>query len=394
VPRPLEPLAPPTRDAEVDHALRRVAAALDGSGPALVPVPPDRRGRAVIAMARPDTPLEVGPSGEDVAMVVPTSGSTGDVKGALLTSSALRHSAAAALRGLGGPGQWLLALPTTSVGGISVLVRSVVSGTRPELLEPDDSFTVAGFVAATQRLTGPRRYAALVPTQVWRLAAGPPAGLAALARYDAVLVGGAAFDDELAAAAAAAGARIVRTYGMTETCGGCVYDGAPLDQVAVHAPADGPIEIGGPVVFAGYRLRPDLTAGALRLEGSRRWHITDDAGAIGADGLLQVRGRLDDVIITGGKKVSAWAIRRVLATNPAVRGIEVLGVTDEEWGHRVVAFVVPADPTDPPTLESIRAYGRPSLSTEALPRQVVVLDSIPLLPAGKPDRSALRALAQ
>ncbi|MDQ3113521.1 MAG: AMP-binding protein, partial [Actinomycetota bacterium] len=159
MPRPLEPLAPPTRDAEVDHALRRVAAALDGSGPALVPVPPDRRGRAVIAMARPDTPLEVGPSGEDVAMVVPTSGSTGDVKGALLTSSALRHSAAAALRGLGGPGQWLLALPTTSVGGISVLVRSIVSGTRPELLEPDDRFTFAGFVAATQRLTGPRRYA-------------------------------------------------------------------------------------------------------------------------------------------------------------------------------------------------------------------------------------------
>ena len=391
--RPLQPLAPTTSDADLDLALRRLAAALDGSGPALVPVPSDRRGAAVLAMARPDEPLEAEPAGEEIALVVPTSGSTGVVKGALLPASALRHSATAGLDRLGGAGQWLLALPTTSIAGLAVLVRSLAGGTRPELLTTDDGFTVTAFVEATGRLTGTRRYAALVPTQIWRLTAGPPDGMAALASYDAVLVGGAPLDTGLAAAATAAGARIVRTYGMTETCGGCVYEGAPLADVEVRAPVDSPVELGGPVVFAGYRLRPDLSAAALRHEGTRRWHVTSDAGKIGADGLLRVRGRLDDIVITGGVTVPAWTVVGVLAGHPAVRRVEVLGVPDEEWGQRVVAFVVPRDRAAPPTLETLRAYGRPSLQTAALPRQVVVLDAIPMLPSGKPDRQALLDLA-
>jgi len=390
----LEPLAPPTSDADLDLALQRVGAALDGSGPALIPVPSDHTGAAVLAMARPDEPLEAGPADERIAVVAPTSGSTGTVKGALLPASALEHSAAAALDRLGGPGQWLLALPTASVAGLSVLIRSIAGGTRPQLLSTAGGFTVAGFVEATARLTGLRRYVALVPTQVWRLVAGPRVGLAALAEYDAVLVGGSALDDGLAAAAAAAGARIVRTYGMTETCGGCVYEGAPLTDVKVRAPAHEAIELGGPVVFAGYRLRPDLTAAALRYEGSLRWHVTNDVGTIGSDQRLRVRGRRDDVVITGGVNVPAWTVVRALADHPGVRAVEVLGVHDDEWGQRVVAFVVPTDRADPPTLKTLRAYGRPSLQTAALPRQVVVLDSLPLLPNGKPDRAALIALAK
>lgn len=393
-PRRLEPLAPVDTDADVDNALRRVASALNGSGPALVPVPADRQGAAVLAVGRLDEPLEPGPAGEDTAFVVPTSGSTGIVKGALLPASALQHSAAATLDRIGGPGQWLLALPTTSIAGLVVLVRSLAGGTRPELLSTSDGFTVPAFVDATARLTGDRRYAALVPTQIWRLVAGPPEGLAALASYDAVLVGGAPLDDGLAAAATSAGARIVRTYGSTETCGGCVYDGAPLADVEVRATRHGPVELGGPVVFTGYRLRPDLTATALRYEGSRRWHVTNDAGTVGSDGLLRVRGRLDDTMLTGGVNVPAWTVVRALTDHPAVRSVEVLGVPDDEWGQRVVAFVVPTDPADPPTLEDLRGYGRPRLRTEALPRQVVVLHAIPLLPSGKPDRQTLVSLAQ
>jgi O-succinylbenzoic acid--CoA ligase len=180
---------------------------------------------------------------------------------------------------------------------------------------------------------------------------------------------------------------------MTETCGGCVYDGSPLAEVKVLAPADGPVELGGPVVFAGYRLRPDLTAAALRVDGSQRWHVTNDVGTVGVDGLLRVRGRLDDVMITGGVKVPAWTVVRALAEHPGVRAIEVLGVPDNEWGQRVVAFVVPADPSDPPSLDSIRTFGRPALSATALPRQVVIVASVPLLPTGKPDRATLLELA-
>jgi O-succinylbenzoic acid--CoA ligase len=180
---------------------------------------------------------------------------------------------------------------------------------------------------------------------------------------------------------------------MTETCGGCVYDGTPLADVEVLAPSDGPVELGGPVVFTGYRLRPDLTATALRFEGARRWHVTNDLGSVGVDGRLRVRGRLDDVMITGGLKVPAWTVVRALAEHPGVRAIEVLGVPDAEWGQRVVAFVVPADPADPPSLDSLRTFGRPALPTAGLPRQVVVVDSIPLLPSGKADRAALVGLA-
>jgi O-succinylbenzoic acid--CoA ligase len=391
--RPLLPLPAPVGEADLDAVLDRVAAALDGSGPALVPLPRDRDGDVVLAMARPGDPLEPGPDGEDVAFVVPTSGTTGLVKGALLPGSALLHSATATLERLGGAGQWLLALPTTSVAGLAVLVRSIVGGTRPERLEIGPGFSVGTFVEATSRLTGSRRYTALVPTQIWRLVAGPPEGLAALATYDAVLVGGAPLDDGLAAAATAAGARIVKTYGATETCGGCVYDGAPLDGVQVRAPKDGPIELGGPVVFTGYRLRPDLTSDALRHDGTRRWHVTNDTGIVGSDGLLRVAGRLDDIMITGGVKVAAWSVARALRDHPGVRTVITLGVPDDEWGERVVAFVVPTDPAAPPTLTDLRAHGRQSLQTAALPRQVVILSAIPHLRSGKPDRSSLLKLA-
>ena len=169
----------------------------------------------------------------------------------------LRHSARATHDRLGGPGQWLLALPVTHVAGLTVLVRSLVARTRPEVLDLYGGFSVDAFVAATARMAPDvRHYTSLVPTQLRRLL---DAG-ADLSSYDGILVGGAALPAALAERAASAGVRVVTTYGMSETCGGCVYDGLPLDGVEVVVRDDGRVELGGPVVFAGYRLRPDLTA--------------------------------------------------------------------------------------------------------------------------------------
>ncbi len=232
----------------------------------------------------------------------------------MLTSDALRHSARATHDRLGGPGQWLLALPVTHVAGLTVLVRSLQARTRPEVLDLYGGFSVEAFVAATGRLhPDVRRYTSLVPTQLRRLL---DAG-ADLSTYDGVLVGGAALSPSLQAAAVDAGVSVVTTYGMSETCGGCVYDGEPLDGVTVQLRDDGRVELGGPVVFAGYRLRPDLTAEAL--VGGR--HLTQDLGRWLPDGRLEVVGRADDVVLTGGVTVPAAMVERVLGGHPARRGV-------------------------------------------------------------------------
>ena len=152
--------------------------------------------------------------------------------------------------------------------------------------------------------------------------------------------------DGLLADASAAGARVTTTYGMSETCGGCVYDGVPLDEVSVEVGADGRIRIAGPVLFSGYRLQPDLS----RRARDGRWFVTSDLGSISPSGRLAVRGRADDVINTGGEKVVAGEVAAVLGTCPGVREAVVVGLPDPEWGELVTAIVVPADPADPPTL--------------------------------------------
>lgn len=181
---------------------------------------------------------------------------------------------------------------------------------------------------------------------------------------------------------------MITTYGMSETCGGCVYDGVPLEQVRLGIGADGRIRIVGPVLFSGYRLRPDLTAQAT--DGP--WFVTSDLGSISQDGLLTVRGRADDVINTGGEKVIAAEVAAALGTLPGVREAAVVGLPDPDWGEQVTAFVVPADPAAPPDLPTIRAHVRHILGEPAAPRALRVVARIPLLPSGKPNREALRIL--
>jgi O-succinylbenzoic acid--CoA ligase len=379
--RSLRALSAPTGAAVLTSLLPALAAALRGDGPALLPLPTGGTRTAISAAMRPDLPLE----SDDVALVVATSGSTGEPKGVLLTADALRHSVLAAQRRLGGPGQWLLALPVTHIAGLAVLVRSLAAGKTPEVLDLYGGFDTGAFSTATERLDpAGRRYTALVPTQLHRLL---DAG-ADLTPYDAILLGGAAAPAPLVARAAAAGARVVLTYGMSETCGGCVYDGMPLDGVDVAVGTDGQITVGGPVVFAGYRLRPDLTADAL-VDGR---FVTSDLGRIDESGRLTVVGRTDDVIVSGGVNVSASQVERVLGAHPRVRACAVVGRPDEQWGERVVAVVQPVRPDDAPTLEDLRDIGTDQLEPAALPKELVVLGMLPMLDSGKPDRTAVRTL--
>ncbi len=372
MPRQLTVLpAPGDPDAVLGTVLPAVRAALDGAAPlAVLPAGPAAApGRGVLA---PDEPLEDGAD-----LVVVTSGSTGGARGVLLPAAALRASATATLDRLGGPGTWLLALPVSAVAGLQVLVRSALAGTVPTVLGPGERLA-----DAVARTGGRRRYTALVPTQLRRFLDAEPVALRA---FDAVLVGGAATDPALLDRARGAGVAVVTTYGTTETSGGCVYDGVPLDGVRVRADDDG-ITIAGPVLALGYRLDPDATAAAFT-GGKFR---TRDAGAIGPDGRLAVTGRLDDVVVTGGVNVAPQAVEGVLREHPDVADAVVFGRPDEEWGQRVVAAVVPTAGARP-DLAALRPWVARRLGGPSAPRELHLLEAVPLLHTGKPDRRGVAA---
>jgi len=182
---------------------------------------------------------------------------------------------------------------------------------------------------------------------------------------------------------------VVTTYGMSETCGGCVYDGVPLDGVRVASGPDGRIRVAGPVLFSRYRLAPEPTAAAL----DDGWFVTSDLGGPGPDGRLVVRGRADDVINTGGEKVVAAEVEHELRRCAGVRDAVVVGVPDARWGERVTAVIVAADPAAPPSLAALRSGVRERLPRHAAPQAVLVVAELPMLASGKPDRQRLRELA-
>ncbi|MBM7806053.1 O-succinylbenzoic acid--CoA ligase [Geodermatophilus bullaregiensis] len=372
MPRQLTVLpAPESPDAVLGTVLPAVRACLDGTAPlAVLPAgPPAAAAREVLA---PGEPLEDGAD-----LVVVTSGSTGRGRGVLLPASALRASGTATLDRLGGPGTWLLALPVSAVAGLQVLCRSVLAGTTPTVLGPGEDLAAAG-----ARTDGDRRYTALVPTQLRRHLDREPDALRA---FDAVLVGGAATDPGLLARAREEGVAVVTTYGTTETAGGCVYDGVPLDGVRVRADDEG-IAVAGPVLALGYRRDPEGTAAAFA-GGEFR---TRDAGSLGPDGRLTVTGRLDDVVVTGGVNVAPQAVEGVLREHPDVADAVVFGRPDEEWGQRVVAAVVPSAGAAP-DLTALRPWVAERLGPPSAPRELHLLDAVPTLHTGKPDRRGVAA---
>ena len=393
--------------AAVSGLLPRLRAALDGSGPALLPHAQDGAPPAALL---PGQPLAPGEDDEDdpTAVVVATSGSTGDAKGALLPAGALRASAAATRARLDGvpdgvpgsgpgPEQWVLALPAQHVAGLQVLLRSLLAGTEPVVVDLAAGFDPAAFTAAAAACRGPVRRTSLVPTQLLRLLDAGEEPTAALASFDAVLVGAAATPPALLERARAAGVRVVTTYGSSETCGGCVYDGRPLGGVHVEVdPVTARVSLAGPVVARGYRARPGASAFDRDAAGRRRFR-TDDAGVLltGGDGPhLEVLGRLDDLVTTGGLKVAPALVEGVLVQHPAVAEAVVVGVDDPHWGQRLVAAVVPREPGAALELAELRAFVTARLAAHAAPRQLVLLRELPLRGPGKPDRRLLQRLAR
>lgn len=408
-------------DARDPHAvLVALRGALSG-GPAINPRTDDR--------VPVDLPAEVPTR---VALVIETSGSTGTAKRVALSTAALLAGAQAADQALAGPGQWILALPAHYVAGTNVLVRSIAAGTDPRIL-PAGHFDPLAFAAAARSLAGPARpdaparYTSLVPAQLARLldAGARDAEVAAAIRlFDAVLVGGQATPAALLERAVAAGVRVVRTYGSSETSGGCVYDGVPVGATRA-AIVDGQLELAGPTLADGYLDDPERTALAFVERDGVRWYRTGDAGSVSPDGVVTVTGRLDDVIISGGEKVSLGVVERAVRELPGFDQAVVVRAPSARWGEVPVVVVeraVPGqDPGDsdpgvsdpgapdcgasdpgapdsgasdpgvsvPAALELLRAAVADAAGRAARPDRLVVVERLPLLASGKPDRVAL-----
>lgn len=321
-------------------------------------------------VARLDPDGEVAP---DVAAVVVTSGTTGEPKGVELTFGGLQASSRAVsdALGVGSGDRWLCCLPLHHVGGLAVLARSWTVGTPVDVLP---RFDVDGVRSSTATLVS------LVPLMARRLlAAGVDLG-----RFRKVLVGGGPVAADLPG---------IATYGLTETWGGVVHRGRPLDGVEVALGHEDEILVRGLVVMRGYRSPTgDADTAAAFTDANTPgggWLRTGDAGAIDGQGRLTVVDRLRDLVKTGGVSVAPTEVEAVLLGAPGVADVCVAGRPDPEWGERVVAYVVPADPSSPPTLDALRAFARDRLSAAKLPREVVVIDAVPRTPGGKPLRRLL-----
>ncbi len=351
---------------------------LQGRASALLPVPADGDRRSALSALRVGEPVD-----DDIALVVTTSGTTGAPKGAMLTAAALTASAAATHDRLGGPGRWLLALPPYHIAGVQVLVRSLLAGTVPVEVDVSTGFDINELPSVVDELGSGRRYTALVATQLAK-ALTDQAATAALAELDAVLVGGGPTPRPVLDAATGAGIAVVRTYGMSETAGGCVYDGVPLQGVQVRVDDDGRIAIGGPTLASGYRNPPDPDPFA-----EPGWFRTDDIGAVDDFGVLTVLGRADEAISTGGLTVLPQPVEAALRTHPEVADCAVFGRADERLGQRVVVAVVVADGCAAPSLDVLRTHVMRTLDRTAAPRELHIVDALPMRGIGKVDRQAL-----
>ncbi|MDR1393237.1 MAG: AMP-binding protein [Bifidobacteriaceae bacterium] len=354
------------------------------------------------------------------AVTVATSGSTGAGRGprwVALSADALRASAAASTERLGGTGQWLLALPPDHIAGINVLVRGLLAGGIRTM--PSGHFSPQEFSLAATKMGPGQRYVSLVPTQLGRLLqAGQPA-VDALSGFTAVLIGGAKLDPKLRATATQAGINLVETYGMAETCGGCVYDGLPLGGVTVEIGPSGVIRLAGPVLALGYLGSagpspsdgPDPAgldqSGAAQTDAGqpaaphsgqfvetagKRWFVSSDLGRRTASGKLEVLGRSDNAITTGGLTVLPEAVEQALRELPEISDALVTGLPDDAWGEAVSALVIAQDGAEV-SLETVRHHIKDRLGPTAAPRQIALVLALPLLAPGKPDRAGAKSLA-
>jgi len=326
-------------------------------------------------------------SGDVRGIAVATSGTTGQPREVLIGREVLRSSAEATHRRLAGPGRWLLAVPTDRIAGIQVLVRSFLAGTTPVAMPPrpftPETFTATARLLVESTDAGVPLYTSLVPTQVRRLLSSAD-GTRALESLTAVLVGGARLT------ISSVPTTVVETYGATETSGGCVYAGLPLDGVQVRVSDNGRIRIAGATLADGYA---DGDDDAFVHTDGVRWFVTSDCGAL-REGRLEVLGRADDVIVTGGHKVHPVSVEHALVALDGIDEAVVVGVPDPEWGERVVALVVAKDGANVPSAKDVRSTLADSLPRFAMPREVHAVGRLPVVDNGKIDRGAARRLAQ
>lgn len=360
----------------------------------LAPLPTDpAQADRVRQMLRADEGID----DPDAAVIVSTSGSTGAPKGVVLHASAIAASVAATHRRLGGPGTWTLALPAHYVAGLMVIARALAAEDA-DSQEGNSATTTVRLHRAGPHLDGlggafdlpGPHYLSLVPTQLVA-ALDSPDLVRTLARFDAVLLGGAALPAPLRRSTADAGINLVTTYGMSETCGGCIYDGVPLDGVEVRVDAaNARVDLAGPMAFAGYHRAPELTEQTLTpaTAGSAATVHTRDRGTLDLSGdrpRLTLLGRLDDVVISGGVNVDLARLESLAEHDlgPAA----ALGIPDRRWGTRVVLAVA-----GDLTLTRVRqrlAAANPGLDAAALPRGLVRATRLPLTSSGKIDRQTL-----
>jgi o-succinylbenzoate---CoA ligase len=358
------------------------------SGAAILPLDPRLAAaetRRIVALTRPGvlldadgTTIMTDTTGVDpgVGLVMATSGTAGAPRAVELPRSAVEAAVLGSGLAIGdGPdARWLCCLPVAHVGGMLVLLRGVLTGAPVEVHGAFDPEAVAAADAD---------HVSLVPTMLHRLLA---TGVD-LSRFRTILVGGAGLDDATVRAARRRGARVVATYGLTETCGGIAYDGRLFEGSQARIGADDEVQLAGPTLMGGYRGDPPSTAAAFTSDG---WLRTGDAGELDEAGRLSVHGRMDDCILTGAEKVWPQEVEAAIREHPKVAELAVAGRADPEWGQHVVAFVVPVALDDPPTLEELRDHAAERMARFKMPRELVLLPALPRTPSGKVRRYELR----
>ncbi|MEA2579598.1 MAG: o-succinylbenzoate---CoA ligase [Actinomycetota bacterium] len=347
--------------------------------------------RAIIALADPGViesaeGTQIRESGasvdERVGLVMPTSGTSGEPKLAELSKEAVSAALHSSTRALGADVQapWVACLTPAHVGGMLVLLRAAMLGTPVIVHDRFDPglITTAAAIAEADRPV----HVSLVPTMVHRLV------FSGIALHGlTLLVGGGELESSTRTAAERSGARVVTTYGLTETSGGVAYDGRPFPGTDVRVAADGGVELRGPTVMRGYRRDPQATAQAFTRDG---WLRTGDIGSVDEDGRIEIRGRADDLIRTGAEKVWPIEVERALADHPKVADVAVRGAADPQWGQHVTAFVVPEPLEDPPSLRELQTHVEGRLARFKFPRELVLCAEIPRTASGKVRRRDLR----